>query len=279
MSTRGKRKLFTLISVLCGALVVGLALAAVDEREDAIAPPRSASEVPEIVPDPTAAGNFGLQYADAGSELFRQVQALQQEARALRDLYERQEALIKDLRQEQVDRYLGFERRLTQAHREVAVRPPDGAGVADAVDEYQDYMSAFALVRENRLLEAIGAFVGFLFDYPDSQYNAYASYWLGELYLHAPTPDNEKSRQRYTQALAYFPDSDKTPDILYKLGIVNHRLGYLEEAQSYLERVRDGYPDTASAHLAEAYLQREFGSTPDLQPEEEGEEEFEFDFP
>ena len=51
-----------------------------------------------------------------------------------------------------------------------------------------------------------------------------------------------------------YPDHQKVPDALYKLGVVYHRLGDVNRAREYLTQVRRQYPQSSAAGLAKTYL-------------------------
>ena len=50
--------------------------------------------------------------------------------------------------------------------------------------------------------------------------------------------DAELARQSFMQVVNLYPDHQKTPDALYKLGVVYHSLGDLESAKVFLARVQ-----------------------------------------
>lgn len=206
------------------------------------------------------------------SGVMMQLQQLQQEVMTLRGMVESQQHTIARLEREQRERYLDLDRRLSRAGGGPALLPeegdasadpmagaeladPDAFGAADS-DEQQAYQRAFRLTRDREFDAAIQAFRDFLDDYPGGELEGNAWYWLGELYLAIDEPDLEGSREAFVQVKERWPDHNKVPDVLYKLGVVYHQLGETAQAREYLQNVREQHPDSSAARLAGSYLQR-----------------------
>jgi TolA-binding protein len=51
-----------------------------------------------------------------------------------------------------------------------------------------------------------------------------------------------------------FPQSNKVPDAMLKLGIINKRLGSDVKAQSWFNQLIKQYPDSKAAQSAQQYL-------------------------
>ena len=88
-------------------------------------------------------------------------------------------------------------------------------------------------------------------EYPDGNYAPESRYWLGELYLMSDRL--EDARGSFNKVVDQFPAHQKVPLSLYKLGVVNHRLGGTSEALDYLDALVVRYPDTPAAGLARTY--------------------------
>ena len=205
------------------------------------------------------------------AQLFYKVQVLEQEIRELRGLLEEQTHQLNRLAREQKDQYLDLDRRLSQRastlqgsspRRSPVLTPGINAGNAERVStgsagedpETSAYNTAFALTREKRYQEAIEGFNALVMNFPNGKLTGNAFYWLGELYLTLEEPELEKSRQSFVQVINSYPDHAKTPDSLYKLGVVYHRLGEMVRARQYLNQVISQYPASAAARLAQSYL-------------------------
>ena len=55
------------------------------------------------------------------------------------------------------------------------------------------------------------------------------------------------------QVVNLYPDHQKAPDALYKLGVVYHNLGDINAAKTYLQRVQQEHPNSSAAGLAARY--------------------------
>ena len=212
---------------------------------------------------------------DAGrlSQLFYQIQVLQQEVQQLRGMVEEQSYQLERLARDQQEQYLDLDRRM-QALREGAgqarvVSPaeqgsgsgrasggsgtgsaPTGSGAAGS--EREAYASAFDLMRQRQFEASAQAFEALIQNYPNGAYTPNAFYWLGE--LHLAQDELEPARQSFAQVVNLYPDHPKVPDALYKLGVTYHRLGDVERARQYLNQVRSDHPQSSAAGLAQTYL-------------------------
>jgi len=198
------------------------------------------------------------------STLFYQIQVLQQELQDLRGQMEDQDYLVKRLQQDQKQQYLDLDRRvvaLTQnkplsgavsQSSTASVPRPVAPRAGGELSERDAYKVAFEAMR---VRDFDGSMVGFqrlIEDYPNGQFTPNAFYWIGEIYLVAKS-DAEMARQSFMQVVNLYPDHQKTPDALYKLGVVYHNLGDLDSARTYLNRVRNDYPNSSAAGLAAKY--------------------------
>jgi tol-pal system protein YbgF len=119
-------------------------------------------------------------------------------------------------------------------------------------DEKAAYEEAFEALKQGRYAESSQLFSGFLQQYPDGEYAANASYWLGESYY--VTQNYEIALETFQGLLARFPDSRKAPDALLKVGYCQYELGDANRAAGTLNEVVRRYPDTPVARLAQGRL-------------------------
>jgi tol-pal system protein YbgF len=218
------------------------------------------------------------------SELFYQLQVLQQEVQELRGLNEEQAYQLNRLARDQQQQYLDLDRRVAGLTRGGTAAPgataaddiaangiaghgglPEGGGqslgVANSatsavpssggVSERNAYTRAFDLMKGRQFDESIASFNGMIMDYPNGQYTPNAFYWLGE--LHLAQQNTEQARQSFMQVVNLYPDHPKVPDTLYKLGVAYHRLGDNTRAMSFFDRVRSEYSQSSAAGLAASY--------------------------
>lgn len=136
-----------------------------------------------------------------------------------------------------------------------AVAPGGATSSLKGVDAaaQQLYNSAYAKVQANDLAGAQTAFQNYVDTYPDNALTPNAWYWLGQV---------QYSRAIYDQArlsflnVARYNDSQKRPDALYKLGMINKFVGDNDKALRYFQLVVQSYPNDAAATLANRELQR-----------------------
>jgi tol-pal system protein YbgF len=208
------------------------------------------------------------------SELFYQLQVMQQEVRDLRGQLEEQSQLIRRLRRDQKEQYVDLDGRVAALQRGggPAAAPnstaPAGSGASNsgapatagsapsappvaAEGEAADYNAALKLLRERRYDESLLSFNRLLSDYPGGQYAGNSLYWLGELYL--VKNESERAREQFVQVIDLYSDHAKVPDALYKLGVTYHRLGDKDLALDFLNRVRGRFPNHNAAKLAADY--------------------------
>ena len=205
------------------------------------------------------------------SNLFYQLQQLQQEVMMLNGKVEEQAHELRSLKEQSLERYVDLDRRIAGGVAAGPVSGPDAGGsttspaivtpvsgssnVAEQVGEGEAYRSAYALVRAQKFNDATAAFKAFLQDYPAGKYAPNAHYWLGELYLVMQPADLESSRQAFMLLLSQYPDNSKAPDAMYKLGKVYFQKGNREKAREYLDRVISQYGATNSSAVK---LSRDF---------------------
>jgi tol-pal system protein YbgF len=115
------------------------------------------------------------------------------------------------------------------------------------------YDAAFSLVRSGSYADAISAFNSFIQIYgDDNEYSVSAYYWLGELYAYQH--DYSKANDALNRVVAQYPKSNKVPDAMLKLGIVNQKLGDQAKANDWFMQVIKQYPDSNAARMAKTYV-------------------------
>ncbi len=261
-----------LVYVLCAASAAHFALdaAAAVPVEESVAegrenrteerrppPTRTFTAPPTIEAEQPAQGNQRL------SQLFYQLQILQQEVQELRGIAEEQTYKLNRLARDQQEQYIDLDRRMAALRSNSPTPAVSGstskAGgfastttqVGGSGTERDAYTAAFNLMKGRQFEESAMAFNQLIVDYPNGQYTPNAFYWLGELYL--TNVETEKARQSFVQVVNLYPDHQKVPDALYKLGVVYHRLGDAQQSLRYLDRVRSEHPQSSAAGLAETY--------------------------
>lgn len=210
--------------------------------------------------------------SQATSELFYMIQQLQGEVRRLKGETEEQRHLIERLQKQGRDRYIDLDQRildLSEKLSEQAQAAPTSESAAEEggsekireyrqpdAEEREAYQAIQDLIQKQKKYdEAISKLYEFIDTYPEGDLTVNAYYWLGEVYLAKPKP--EQARQAFSIVATRYPDHRKAPDAVYKLGVALDKLDEQAEARQHMERVLKDYPDTGAAQLARKFLDSE----------------------
>lgn len=159
----------------------------------------------------------------------------------------------------QRDLYLDLDDRIRKLEQGMQSRPPAVAGLEGQLPvpgggDRENYEAAFALLKEQQYEAAGNAFQQFLLSFPDSQLSDNAQYWLAESYY--VTDRFEDALAQFQVVISGYPRSRKLPDALLKIGYSNYELKRWAAARTALETVRNSFPDSTAATLAEQRLKR-----------------------
>ncbi|WP_157832864.1 tol-pal system protein YbgF [Thiolinea disciformis] len=116
-----------------------------------------------------------------------------------------------------------------------------------------DYNEAYKLLVSNSQ-SAIPAFRAFLVNYPKHELAANAQYWLAEALF--VQKDYEGASTEFMRVLREYQDSPKASAAALKLGYSYYELKQWDFARRTLEDTIRFFPDSSSAKLAQARLQR-----------------------
>ena len=250
-----------LASAFSGAVLAQAPIvdASVDSKEPVNAAPATNREA-----EPPSAVSQG--------EVFYQLQLLQQEVMQLRGIVEEQAFLLKQVKDQNRERYIDLDRRVGQLSsgavsqqatpanaKPMASRP--AVEVTAIPGEKEAYDNAYSLVTSRRFDAALEAFKVFLVDFPAGKYAPNSHYWMGELYQVIQPQDLEGARQSFALLLAEYPDHAKVPDAKYKLGKVYYLKGNQSKARDLLEQVINEYangPHSSTADKAKQFLNANF---------------------
>lgn len=202
---------------------------------------------------------------DLVGELALQMEQMQQEIAVLRGRLEEQDHQLKRMRDEQQQRYLDLDRRLSVLLSTPAAAPAPTSGPVSAApvtdtpsaqSAAEDYQQAMTLVREKQFPEASAAFERFIKAYPQDPLVVNALYWSGEVWL--VLGDLEKALQQFRRVVNDHAGHDKEADASYKVGVTLHRQGNVAEAKVWLQRVIDRFSGKAdgTVRLARSYLDK-----------------------
>jgi len=205
----------------------------------------------------------------ATGDMAYQMQILQQEVQELRGLIEEQAYELQQMRDEQRDRYLDLDRRVsaigqgggTSIAAPVATSPSANSVTATAApststssDQQGEYQSAFNLIRDKKYDAAIVALEQFSLNYPRGEYTANAYYWLGE--VHLVKADYDSALSAFGALLNQFPQHRKVPDAKFKLGKAYRELGEAARSRQLLTEVVEQHAGSSAAKLAETELRK-----------------------
>ncbi len=131
---------------------------------------------------------------------------------------------------------------------------PTMAPTSTAKDDQSAYLAAFGKLKAGAYGDAIGAFEGFLSDFPTSAYAPNAQYWIGEAYYVQKNWD--AAWDAFVRVGENHPDSLKAADARFKQGLIRVDQGRISEARKIMQEVTSQYAGSSAARLAAERLQR-----------------------
>jgi tol-pal system protein YbgF len=130
---------------------------------------------------------------------------------------------------------------------------PAAPPAAASDDEARQYETALAPLREGRPAEAETALQGFVAAHPGSELADNAWYWIGEARL--MRQDVGGALAAFRTAVESYPEGNKTPDSLFKLGHCLALQGDRERAVEVWSELARRFPSTAAAERAREALE------------------------
>jgi tol-pal system protein YbgF len=196
------------------------------------------------------------------TEMVQSVDHLQSEVRQLRGQVEQLENELRILRSRQRDQLRGIDDRLALVEGGAgmpaeAAEEPAPVVSADALpdaEEQDAYQEAFERLMAGDYPAAIDRLEAFLERHPAGFYSANALFWLAEAKYAGG--DFEGALTDYRAVRTRFPESDKAPDALLKIGYSHFELGDAAAAREALNQVVADYPGTTLSRLAQDRLRR-----------------------
>ncbi|HEX8778350.1 MAG TPA: tol-pal system protein YbgF [Rhodanobacter sp.] len=142
----------------------------------------------------------------------------------------------------------------TPAARATPAKGGKPLSAADNAAAQAAYDAAFKTLRGGDYVGASREFRKFIEQYPDHPLTPNAFYWLGESYY--VTTNYKVALEAFQHLLAQFPQSEKAPDALLKVGYCQLELKQAPAAKATLESVVSKYPSSKAASLAKERLRR-----------------------
>jgi len=126
---------------------------------------------------------------------------------------------------------------------DAVVTAPAASGGLPAGSEIDQYNYAFSLLRKADYDGAEVAFNEFIALHPQSDLSGNAYYWLGETYY--VRGSYKDAAVSFLKGYQQFPNGDKAPDNLLKLGMTLVRLDKGAEACATFNELKSKFPDAA----------------------------------
>lgn len=212
--------------------------------------------------------------AKANSQLFYQLQILQDEMMKMRGQMEEQAHQISQLKQQRLDDYIAFDKRIAALSTQ-PIKVPQASGSVSAIspstttttlpsntsgNEQNDYKSAFTLVREKKAEEAKVAFSAFIKNYPKSSLLPNCYFWLGR--LQAQTNQLDEANASFGEIIKRFPEDKRVPETILHRAKVQFELGDKIMPKTELENLIARHSHSTDTSLQRTVRQaREFIQT------------------
>ena len=132
--------------------------------------------------------------------------------------------------------------RAEAAPQVAAIAPLGAAAAADAPPEEQ-YDIAYEMLMKRDFTGAEAALRSFIEVHPEHRLSGNAQYWLGETFY--VREDYLSAARSFAEGYTTYPQSDKAPSNLLKLGMSLDALGRRDDACITFERLREEYPNAA----------------------------------
>lgn len=184
-----------------------------------------------------------------------QLDVLQNEVDELRGSLELHSHQLEKILQRQRELYLEIDKRIEEVQRTEVVSAPVETTPQQPIAESESdaYQRAVNLIlKEKQYDQAIPEFQAFLSKFPSSSYTANAHYWLGQLLFNKQ--DWAGANEQFAALAERFTDSNKRPDALLKLGIIENKRANQAQAKVYFQQVVQEYANSSAATLAESEL-------------------------
>lgn len=131
--------------------------------------------------------------------------------------------------------------------------PPKARVKASPASIEARYRAAVDMLKADEHAAAIAALRAFLADFPGSDLADNAQYWLGEAYY--DQHDYAQALVEFRTTVSAYPDGNKRPDAMLKIGFALLATGETELARAQLTALVDEFPTSEPATLAATRLQ------------------------
>ena len=201
-------------------------------------------------------------WSNAAKQLFQEIEILREEVIRLSGQVEEQAYQIEQLKQLQLDNYVDLDKRVAA----LSVAQPAANAVVPVgeasplIDDKTAYKAAYAFVQQRKFDDAKAAFQAFIKDYPQSNLQANAWFWLGG--LHDLAKEYVDAEQAYDKVLNDFPKHRKAADAMYKRGEIYYKQDKKASAKQNMLDLIKAYDGNAAyekvVRLAREFLRKHF---------------------
>jgi len=192
-------------------------------------------------------------------DIIQQLEHVQNELRQLRDAVDIQTYELNQLKARNRDLTEDLDRRLR-----VLELPPgaDVLGTASApvgskpvsAEQQNEYDAAFDLMKQGHYERSVKAFREFNTKHAGNGLADNAQYWIAEgIYVQR---QYKQALDEFNKVVSGYPQSQKLPDALLKVGYCQYELGAYDKARKVLNEVQSKYSGTNAAKLASARLDK-----------------------
>jgi tol-pal system protein YbgF len=230
-------------------------------------------------------------------KMYHQMQFMQEELMRLQGKIDHLENDLKKLKKQQVDDYVGLDKRIQDIQLNQTVtssaaipvkkplatpvkpsvkkaslqkpkiapeveaqkkQPKETPSAPKAIDKKAQYKAAYSLIKEKKFDQAKTAFLAFVNDYPADRLVANCYYWLGELYI--LDGNLKESEKMFNKIVSDFPNHNKKPEAMYKLGRLYFDRGEKTKAKKQMQSIIDAYQgqNINAVKLAKDFLNKHF---------------------
>lgn len=201
--------------------------------------------------------------ARAQQELNNQIERTRQEMAQVRGQVELLSNDSEQAQKRQKDFYIDLDGRLRKIEALLAQMPAPGTAQSaaastevklDPAQEARDYEAAINLLRNNKHVDAIGAFKQFIKAWPKSAFMPGAHFWAATALAQAR--DFDGAKEYFAKLVSIWPEDSLAPDALLGQANAEQEAGAAKSSRATLEKLVSSYPNSEAAKTAKQRLKK-----------------------